>query len=81
MGAPASRGSRAALALVRAQMTSIRVVEASSEARVARDWRDASVVILPLLPKTSFRAGRCLGQAHVERRTAALEAMVAPERL
>lgn len=39
------------------------------------DWRKASVVVLPLLPKTSFRAGQCLGHTHTERLQLALKAM------
>ena len=40
-------------------------------------WEDSSVVVLPLLPKTSLQAGSCLGSTHSERLTLALAAMLA----
>jgi hypothetical protein len=40
-----------------------------------RNWHDASVVILPLLPKTSLRAGDCLGRTHAQRLSSALGTM------
>ena len=38
-------------------------------------WQDSDVVVLPLLPKTSLHAGRCLGTNHSQRLDAAIEAM------
>ena len=40
------------------------------------DWRDASLIVLPVLPKTSLHAQRCLGTDHAARLAAAVGAMV-----
>ena len=42
-----------------------------------RSWRDASVVVLPLLPKTSLHAASCLGTDHHQRLVAAVRAILA----
>lgn len=47
----------------------------SHPARV-HDWRAADVIYLPLLPKTSLHAGRCLGTDHRTRLRRALAAMM-----
>lgn len=39
------------------------------------DWREAGVVILPLLPKTSLRSGQCVGHSHSWRLSRAIDGM------